>query len=237
MWYEFVISKLQYGKTYRRADIVSILKEEKGDLSNNSYIWAIGNLVKMGALQHTGRNQYSLPDGKQKNIYCPLYSEEAKNIRNKIEKKYPRVGFTIFESVLLNEFLNHQIARNTIFVQAEREISAFVFDFLRKNTDKMVMYRPSRKEYSRYWQPDSVVILDWTSEAPLGRTSPHDVTIEKMLVDIFCDKTIQLTYSSAEYKNMVAVVYERYRVDTVRLLRYARRRHREKEIREFIPQK
>lgn len=58
-----------------------------------------------------------------------------------------------------------------------------------------------------------------------------------MLVDIFCNKTIQLTYSGAEYKTVVETAYERYRVDTVRLLRYARRRHKEKEIGAFIPER
>ncbi|MBQ7433476.1 MAG: hypothetical protein IJV50_08500 [Lachnospiraceae bacterium] len=237
MWYEYAINDLQHGQIYRRADIVSILKKENNGLSENSYIWAVGNLVKLGLLQHEGRNRYSLSDGKQKDVYSPLYSETTKVIRDKVNNKYPLIGFTMFESALLNEFLNHQIARNTIFIQVERDVGAFVFDFLRGDMEGMVMYRPSRKEYSRYWQPGSVVVLDWTSEAPLFSDCPHDITIEKMLVDIFCDKTIQLTYSKAEYKTVVDTAYERYRVDTVRLLRYARRRNKENEIGIFIPER
>lgn len=237
MWYELAVNNLQHGQIYQRADIVSILKKENDGLSENSYIWAIGSLVKQGILQHNGRNRYSLSDGKRKDIYRPLYSDAAKNIMNKVENKYPYIGFTVFESILLNEFLNHQIARNTIFIQSERDIGAFVFDFLREDTNEIVMYRPSSKEYSRYWRPDSIIILDWTSEAPLSSGSPHNITIEKMLVDIFCDKTIRLTYSGAEYKSVVETAYERYGVDTVRLLRYARRRNKEKEIRDFIPER
>lgn len=237
MWYERAIDNLQHGRIYQRCDIVSILKKEKDTLSDNSYIWIIGELVKRGLLSHEGRNRYALVDGKKKGNYRPLYSEEALHIRNLVEKKYPLIRFTVFESVLLNEFLNHQIARNTIFLQVERDVGAFVFDFLRGELDETIIYRPSRKEYSRYWQPDSIVVTDWISEAPFFRALPHDITLEKILVDIFCDKAIQLTYNHAEYKTVVETAYERYNVDTVRLLRYARRRNKGKEIGAFIPER
>ena len=80
-----------------------------------------------------------------------------------------------------------------------------------------------------------MVVLDWTSQAPLNLSAPHDITAEKMLVDIYCDKTIQLTYSGSEYKTVVSSVYDRYKVDTVRLLRYAGRRNRADEIKAFLP--
>ena len=35
------------------------------------------------------------------------------------EKQYPDLQFVVFESALFNEFLNHQIAQNTIYVQVE----------------------------------------------------------------------------------------------------------------------
>ena len=145
------------------------------------------------------------------------------------------IGFTVFESTLLNEFLNHLIARNTIFIQTERDTSAFIFDFIRDNTKANVLYKPSEKDYARYWQPDMIIVLDWTSQAPLNLSAPHDITAEKMLVDIYCDKTIQLTYSGSEYETVVNAVYGRYNVDTVRLLRYAGRRNKADEIKAFLP--
>ena len=40
------------------------------------------------------------------------------------------VSFVVFESVLLNEFLNHQIAQNTIYIQVERDLSSYIFNVL-----------------------------------------------------------------------------------------------------------
>lgn len=45
----------------------------------------------------------------------------------KISKKFPYISFTVFETVLMNNFLNHLIAQNTIFLQVERESSIYIF--------------------------------------------------------------------------------------------------------------
>ena len=229
-----MIFDLERGKAYPRKKLISILKENYKEMSDNSLIWMIGDLVKKGRLYHAGRDQYMLPDAK-KPAFIPIYSETACDIRDRISGMYPRIGFTVFESVLLNEFLNHLIARNTVFIQTERETGAFIFDFLRGNIQQNVLYKPSKREFSRYWQPDSVIVLDWTSQAPLDLTFPHNITAEKMLVDIYCDKPIRMTYSSGEYQTVVNAVYDRYSVDTVRLMRYAGRRNKADEIMAFIP--
>lgn len=236
MFVQNTLRSLERGRIYPRKELISIMKNENSEMSDNSLIWMIGDLVKRGKLVHIGRDQYAL-SGCKKDEFSPVYSQSAVDIKNHIAGKYPAIGFTVFESTLLNEFLNHLIARNTIFIQTERDTSAFIFDFIRENVQPNVLYKPSEKEYSRYWQPDMIIVLDWTSQAPLNLSAPHDITAEKMLVDIYCDKTIRLTYSGSEYKSIVNAVYDRYNVDTVRLLRYAGRRNKTEEIKTFLPVK
>lgn len=237
MWYECIVNKMDHDHIYSRADIITLLERERRGLSKGSYVLAISRLIRNGLLHHKGRNRYCLPNNENIKPYTPPYSMEAKTILYQISERSPLTEFTIFESFLLNQFLPHRIIRNTVFVQAQRDSSIFVFDFLREYTEKQVLFRPSTNEYTRYWKPDAIIVLDWASEAPLNPDSPHNITIEKMLVDIFCDKTIQMVYSKADYPAIVRVAYERYSVDTIQLLRYAKIRHREKEISEFIPKR
>ena len=235
-WNVYLQERMEPGRQYRRAELVSIMKKEKPDLAQNSYVWILGNLVNSGLLCHEGRDQYHLSSGEDKALYTPNYSESSLSVKEKTAKKYPRIGFTVFESILLNEFLNHQIARNTIFVQAERDVSGFVFDFFREEfADHTILFRPSAKDYSRYWRSDSIIVTDLISEAPVNSKAPHDMTVEKLLVDIFCDKIIRMCYSEAEYKTVVCSIYEKYQVDTVRLLRYAGRRNKKDEIAAIVP--
>ena len=49
-----------------------------------------------------------------------------------ISNKYPLARFTVFETALMNDFLNHLVAQNTVFIQVEKGISVFVFRFLRE---------------------------------------------------------------------------------------------------------
>ena len=237
MWCDCIVNKLEHGQSYARADIIDILEKERSGLSRSSYILAASNLVRSGLLQHKGRNRYCLPSDGKKKTYIPPYSLEAKMIRYQISTQAPLAEFTIFESFLLNQFFPHHIIRNTIFVQAKREASIFVFDYLREYTEKLVLFRPSADDYTRYWKPGAIIVKDWASEAPLNPDNPHDITIEKMLVDIFCDKTIQMVYNRADYPAIVRAAYERFSVDTPKLLRYAKKRHCEAEITAYITER
>lgn len=99
----------------------------KTDLSESTYHWAISGLVRDGALTRLGYDSYSLSSGIPKNEYVPVYSDTAERLIRLISEKYPYVQFTVFETVLMNEFLNHLIAQNTVFIQAEKESSIYVF--------------------------------------------------------------------------------------------------------------
>ena len=58
--------------------------------------------------------------------------------------------------------------------------------------------------------------------------------LEKMLVDMIADKLISTTYSKAEFPDVIEQAQRRYYLDKVRLLRYARRRNREKEMKQYL---
>ena len=54
------------------------------------------------------------------------------------------------------------------------------------------------------------------------------------LVDIYADKLISATFSKAEYPSVLEQAMEHYRLDRTKMLRYARRRNKEKELRALI---
>lgn len=107
--------------------------------------------------------------------------------------------FTVFETVLLNEFLNHLIAQNTIFIQVEKESSIYVFRFLQEHGVQNVMYKPDKNHFDLYWSKDCVVVTDMISEAPIRTDQPHAVMLEKMLVDMLADKLIAASFSKAQF--------------------------------------
>lgn len=85
-----------------------------------------------------------------------------------------------------------------------------------------------------YWSKDSIVITDLISESPIRSENSHSILLEKMLVDIVSDKLIESTFSKAEIPEVAEQMRKNYQFDDSRMMRYARRRNREKLSSEFV---
>ena len=233
-WYDRTVQKLEPDRQYSHQDLVSELQQDNPQLKESSFHWAISGMLHSGSIIRTGYNEYQIPDGREKKIYRPLYSEPASALMARVAEKYPFVSFTVFETVLMNEFLNHLIAQNTIFLQVEKEYSIFVFRCLQDLGYTNLMYKPSKEAFTLYWKSDCIVVTDLISEAPVEESSPHEICLEKLLVDMYCDKLISTVYSRAEYPDVLHDAVRGWHVEKPKLLRYARRRGKEEEIRGLL---
>ena len=233
-WYEEVLDRIDDKKIYCHKELVDELRMLKTDLSDSTYHWAISGLVRNGALTRRGYDSYSLTSGHPKDEYVPIYSDTAEELIRIISEKYPYVQFTVFETVLMNEFLNHLIAQNTVFIQVEKESSIYVFRFLQEQGIQNVMYKPGKKDFDLYWSKDSVIVTDMISEAPIRNDKSHTIMLEKMLVDMSADKLIAATFSKAELPDIYEQAQNQYLLDKVRMLRYARRRNRQDVLLKYL---
>ncbi|WP_431309861.1 DUF6577 family protein, partial [Staphylococcus aureus] len=78
---------------------------------------------------------------------------------------HPYLDFRIFELVQLNEFVNHQIAHNIVFVSVEGELEADVFNTLWEKHKGSVLLKPDADELFRYMNEDMVVIIKLPTES------------------------------------------------------------------------
>lgn len=233
-WYATVVPILEKDTVYGHKELLEKLEAIKPGLTKSGYHWAISCLISEGVLDRKGRGEYRLSDGNEKIEYSPRYSEVATNLMDTISNQYPYVHFTVFETALMNDFLNHLIAQNTVFVQVEKESSVYIFRFLQEQGYQGLMYKPDRKDFSLYWSKDGVVVTDMISEAPVRTDEPSVITLEKMLVDMCADKLISTTFSRSELPEVFEQASEHYALDQTKMLRYARRRNKEKEITMYL---
>lgn len=219
---------------YLRKELVDMLRNLKADLSDGTYNWILGRLVSDGQLIRQGYDTYRLSDGISKKEYRPDYSKDALSVMNDIQSKYPYVRFTVFETVLMNEFLNHLIANNTIFIQVEKESSIFIFRYLQEAGYQNVLYKPDVSDFDLYWAKGSIIVTDLISESPIRTDNPGEILLEKILVDMLADKLIATTFSKAELPDVFEQAVSRYNLDKVRMFRYARRRNRQDEVKKYM---
>ena len=230
---ELILKKLSKKSSFSRGDIFQAFHEEGADAGSSSFSWRLYDLLKEKKLYKTGRDSYSLSKPTS-SVYKPRYSEEAAKVSSLLSKRFPNVSFVVFESTLLNEWLNHLIAQDTIFVQVEKGVSEFVFEVLREEYKKTVLCKPSQRDFERYWQRDCLIVLDLVSQAPLSKESPHEIVLEKLLVDILAEKAMSMTYSPGDLPLLFEEVAKVYSIDKKRLARYAGRRNALSKIGKYI---
>lgn len=145
--------------------------------------------------------------------------------------------FTIFELVQLNEFVNHQLAHNVLFLSVEDDIIDFVFDLLKEQFPGKVLLDPTPELYHQYWYDGMIVLNKLVTEAPRGIEEAWHTRLEKLLVDLVSDSLLQEVISKSEYPAILEGTFSGYVIDESCLFRYAKRRGAEKQLKALIREK
>ena len=217
---------------FSRNDYYMVLTEKHGDLSRDALSYALRRDLASGTIVHLGRDQYSYPQGKK--VYSHRYSDEAARVAEEVHRHYADVDFQIFELTQLNPFVNHLIARNTIFVSVENDAIEYVFDTLRNLHPGQTMLKPSVDEYFRYLVDDQIVVGRLPSETPAGTPELWMSRLEKILVDVSVDKLLSRIVSESEYDSIFHEAFDRYILDLKAMKRYAGRKGASKRFRAVL---
>ena len=197
---------LKNKEPFDRQEIFRVLEEQYKGLSLASYKLKMQRLLESGENARVGRNY----------------------------ERHPFLEYRIFELVQMNEFLNHQIAHNAVFVFVEADLGDFVFETLKEKYPGKVLLNPSVKEYHLYWQDDLIIVGKLLTEAPKGKKAVWHTCLEKMLVDMTAEKVIKTAFSEAEYPGVLEQAFQKYIIDESQMFRYAKRRHIKDDILKII---
>ena len=216
-----------------RIELFAEWRREKADLTDNALRSRLARGLRSGRIMRVGRNRYVAGDTKLlPYVYSP--SQKATDIADLLTGRFPDIKFSVFELVQLNDFLNHQIASNVIFVSVEKELKDFAFTALQERLNEMILVDPTEEMFFRYWSPGLVVLRNRMTEAPTGRPLRWQAPLEKILVDLQADRLLRGCFEEAELPQLYADVFQRYAVDRSKLYRYARRRGIEAKVRASV---
>jgi len=229
----YYLKILENKKSFSRSELMETMKNDGKNISEATFKVELQKLLKEGSIIRVGRNAYCVAkDGV--GVYSYEYSDDAKNIAKILKEKFPLLNFTIMDFVQLNEFLNHQLAHNVIFVSVEDDLGNFVFDALKEVYPGKVLINPTPEMYHQYWYDDMIVIGKLISESPVGQQEKWNTRIEKLLVDLITNAILKSSVSESELPNIYEEAFAKYAIDESCMFRYAKRRGAEKKIREFI---
>jgi hypothetical protein len=190
-------------------------------------------LVQEGVLQRIGRGKFRLGEGKK---YLPEVSALTKSIFKKLKAEFPYAKFCVWNTSVLNEFMQHQPNRFFLLVETDKEITSSAFFFLRE-IKKSVFIEPTNDILEKYIvnEKEVVIIKPLVSEAPTNNINEVETaTIEKILVDIFCDDIIFSAQQGAEMRSIFKEAFIKYTINQSKMLRYANRRGKKEELNQFV---
>ena len=224
MWETKLLSAVPESQVFTRQALYNLFKENNKDLSYNSVGWIIDEGLKSNLLFKVGSDSYSRKK-ETRNTYSPRYSEFSKELLSKMEERFPELEYTLFETLLLNEFVNHLYAHNILVLQVEKDLCPFTFDFLNELFPGKVLYNPSSDDLGRYQSDNCIILENRISEAPFDKEHPHFITMEKLLVDTVSDKAFKELIPTSEVSNIYENAKLIYKSDLTKIKRYAKRRN------------
>lgn len=224
MWEIELLSAVPESQVFTRQALYNLFKENKKDLSYNSVGWIIDEGLKSNLLFKIGSDSYSRTK-ESRSLYSPRYSDFSKDLFSKMEERFPELEYTLFETLLLNEFVNHLYAHNILVLQVEKDLCPFTFDFLNELFPGKVLYNLSSEDLGRYQSDNCIILENRISEAPFDKENPHFITLEKLLVDAVSDKAFKDLIPTSEISNIFENARLFYKSDITKIRRYAKRRN------------
>lgn len=227
------LASLAGSAIFSRSDLLTALQAHGVSINMPSFKKLLQKLLSTGEIAKAGRNAYFIPSTDLAE-YKYSYSKTVSSIASRIAEDFPALEYAIFELQQLNEFVNHQIAHNAIFVYVPAETMDFVFDMLREDTSGTVLLNPNIDEYHKYWSDNMIVVKRLISESPSGRKVKWHSRVEKIMVDMIADKLLSAIVSPAELPRVYEDIFAQYIVDESSMFRYAKRRNSLTKIKQFI---
>lgn len=132
--------------------------------------------------------------------------------------------------------MHHQPGRFYQLIEVEKDGMESLFYFL-KDKNMSVYIDPSPELIKRYvmGEKEPWIVKSLVSESPTQEINGiSTVTLEKILVDIFCDPIIFSAQQGSEMDQIFNEAFEKYAISESKMLRYADRRRKKPELKNYL---
>lgn len=219
--------------TIEAADIGAFYQETDPGLNRSTLNWRIHVLVKKGVLERIGKGRYKLGTAR---LWQPEITPQMQSLYKRLVREFPYISVCIWNTSDLNEFMVHQPGRFYTLIEVDKEAAEAVFYWMKEANYKIVI-DPSQDFIDKYLsgEQETIIIRGLVSEAPLQSLSGTSVpTLEKVLVDIYCDTTIFASAQGYEMRTIFREACLKYSVNQDKMFRYATRRGKREAFRRYF---
>ena len=220
-------------QSFNTKDLVDFYRSKEPELKTTTINWRIYSLVQKGVLTRIGRGKFSLGYNE---IFIPEINSKLKTIHSKLKKEFPYLEICLWNTSSFNEFMVHQPGRFYILIEVEKDATQSVFFFL-KEAKFSVFLDPTQDLIEKYLpdEKETLIVKSLVTEAPTQKIEGLiTTTIEKMLVDVFCDDVILSAQQGSEMRTIFQEAMNKYTVNENRMIRYADRRRKKRTFMNYL---
>jgi len=230
-------SKFKERESFLREELFDFYRQFEPDLKDSTFRWRIYNLKTEKIITPLSRGLFTL---SYKPVFIPEIGDVEKKIFTKVAKQFPELRQCIWSTKAINEFMLHIPGRYITVLQVDEDALEPVYEFLKEQKYSNVYIQPEEKEIDRYiYESDTAIILQsLITKSPTQKIKTiTSITIEKMIVDLYCEKKLYSAFQGGELVHIINNAYNRYSIDFTKLFGYAKRRRKESGLEEFLSTK
>lgn len=221
-------------ESFTRKELYNFYCEFEPTLKETTFRWRIFDLKRSKIIRSLATGIFTLGYLPE---YYPEITDEYRELSTNLSKRFSGLNLCIWSTRILNEFMLHIPGNAITILEVEKEALEPVFHYLQDLKKYNVFLQPNERELDRYVneKENAIIIKQLITKSPLQVLDEvPTVKIEKIIVDVYADKKIFEAYQGSELAHMVNNIYKKYSFDMTTLFYYARRRSKEKELKEFL---
>ena len=199
------------------------------DLPKSTVYSRIRSLVNSGVLKRIGRGVYERSDNADFELHI---SPKMKDVAKELSLQFPYIDFCVWDLTPINSLAQHLINFNICILDVDRDAVEAVYQQLRDMHEKVVTTKrlvDNLADYNNY-----ILVRKLVTDSPLMKKTEATVpTLEKLLVDIACDKEFA-TFQGYEMQHIFDNALAQYIINRNKLLRYAGRKNQLEKIEQLL---
>lgn len=214
-------------------EIRAYFRDIDPDITDTNIRKVVYRLKERGVIISLKRGVYKLVDK-------PLFDYKIDNYIKKIHKifvkKFSGISYCIWSSQWLHQFMNLQPFNHFYIIESEKDILDPLF-YLLKDNNIDAFLKPDKDLSVRYMVEGdkSIAVKLLPSRSPTVEVKKIKIpSIEKMLVDTYCDSDIFFFYQGNELRNIFNNAFHNFHIDYSKLLNYADRRKQKDKIIHYL---
>lgn len=216
-------------------DISRYYSRLEPDLKDSTLRWRIYKLKEDNVLLPVKRGVYSL---NKKPIFKPALSKKLQKLETLYSADFsPSLTCIIWSTEWLHQFMTQQPSSHQIIIETEKDSIESLFYHIQEN-HKNVYLNPGKDVIRDYVvrEKEAIIVKPIISRSPIQTLNSEIeiASLEKILVDLFCDKDLFISYQGTELENIFSNAWKRYSINLSALLNYAKRRKRGEHILEYL---